>query len=178
MSVQSISQLLDKCIFLLNPICFPNSVQLVLEQPCFEEAAQLRWVLVLTLTSTRHSYPFLPAQDSQERDPRWEGSCSLLTWLRKQKLCLSQKGLPRWLNGKESACRCSRHRRCGFSPWVGKIPWRRKWQPTPVFLPGESHRQRSLAGYSPKGCKQSDTVEPLGTHKTSSLRRSDCPLVT
>ena len=56
-------------------------------------------------------------------------------------------------------------------------PWR-AWQPTPVFLPGESHRQRSLAGYSPKGCKQSDTVEPLGTHKTSSLRRSDCPLVT
>ena len=37
----------------------------------------------------------------------------------------------------------------GFDPWVGKIPWRRKWQPTPVFLPGKSHGQRSLAGYSP-----------------------------
>ena len=41
--------------------------------------------------------------------------------------------------------------RCGFDPWVGKIPWRRAWQPTPVFLPGESHGQRSLVGYSPWG---------------------------
>ena len=41
----------------------------------------------------------------------------------------------------------------GFHPWVGKIPWRRAWQPTPVFLPGESHGQRSLAGYSPWGPK-------------------------
>ena len=43
-----------------------------------------------------------------------------------------------------------RHRRTGvFDPWVGKVPWRRKWQHTPVFLPGESHGQRSLAGYTP-----------------------------
>jgi len=42
--------------------------------------------------------------------------------------------IPRWRSGKESACQC---RRCGFDPWVGKIPWRRKWQPTPVFLPGK-----------------------------------------
>ena len=41
----------------------------------------------------------------------------------------------------------------------GKIPWRRAWQPTPVFLPGESHGQRSLAGYSPWGCKESDMTE-------------------
>ena len=52
---------------------------------------------------------------------------------------------PRWLSGKESACQCRRH---GFHPWVRKIPWRRKCQPTPVFLPGEFHGQRSLAGYS------------------------------
>ena len=44
---------------------------------------------------------------------------------------------------------CRRQRRHGFDPWVGKIPWRRAWQPTPVFLPGESHGQRSLAGYAP-----------------------------
>ena len=44
-----------------------------------------------------------------------------------------------------------------FNPWVGKIPWRRKWQPTPVFLPGGSHGQRSLADYSPWGHKESDT---------------------
>ena len=47
----------------------------------------------------------------------------------------------------------------GFDPWVGKIPWRRAWQPTLVFLPGESHGQRSLAGYSPGGCKESDMTE-------------------
>ena len=58
-------------------------------------------------------------------------------------------GLPRWLSGKESACQCRRHRRRRFDPWVRKIP-RRDWQPTPVFLPGKSHGQRSLAGYSPR----------------------------
>ena len=42
------------------------------------------------------------------------------------------------LSGKESACQCRRHKRHGFDPWVGKIPWRRGWQPTPFFLPGES----------------------------------------
>ena len=46
-----------------------------------------------------------------------------------------------------------------FSPWVMKIPWRRSWQPTPIFLPGESHGQRSLAGYSPWGHKESDMTE-------------------
>ena len=44
--------------------------------------------------------------------------------------------------------------RAGFDPWVGKVPWRRQWQPTPVFLPGESHGQRSLADYSPWGYKE------------------------
>ena len=56
------------------------------------------------------------------------------------------RGLLCWLIGKESACQCKISR---FDPWVGKISWRRKWQPTPVFLPGKSHGQRSLAGYSP-----------------------------
>ena len=54
-------------------------------------------------------------------------------------------GLSWWLSAKEPICQC---RRFGFNPWVGKIPWRRKWQPTPVFLPRKSHQQRSLAGYS------------------------------
>ena len=48
-------------------------------------------------------------------------------------------------------------KRCEFNPWVRKIPWRRAWQPTPVFLPGESHGQRSLAGYSPYGVAESQT---------------------
>jgi len=46
-----------------------------------------------------------------------------------------------------------------FDPRVGKIPWRRAWQPIPVFLPGKSHGQRNLAGYSPKGHKESDRTE-------------------
>ena len=54
------------------------------------------------------------------------------------------------LRGKESAHQC---RRCGFNPWVAKISWRRKWQPTSVFLPGEFHGQRSLVGYGPWGHK-------------------------
>ena len=51
--------------------------------------------------------------------------------------------------------------RPGFDPWVGKIPWRRKWQPTPVFLPGESHGWRSLVDYSPWGHKESDMTKRL-----------------
>ena len=51
-----------------------------------------------------------------------------------------------------------------FDRWVGKIPWERKWQPTPVFLPGEPHGQRSLVGYSPWGPKESDRTERLRIH--------------
>ena len=57
-----------------------------------------------------------------------------------------QMEIPKWLSDKEFTCQC---KRCGFNPWVRKIPWRRKRQPTPVFLLGESHGQRSLVGYSP-----------------------------
>jgi len=58
-----------------------------------------------------------------------------------------ERGLPRWCRDKEPTWQCRRHRRLGFNPWVGKIRWR-KWQPTPGFLPRESHGQRSLVGYS------------------------------
>ena len=68
----------------------------------------------------------------------------------------SKMGFLTWLSSKESACQCRRCRKCGFSPWVGKILWRRKWQSTPVFLPGESPGWRSLAGYSQWGHKESD----------------------
>ena len=63
------------------------------------------------------------------------------------------------ISGKEPTCQCRRHKRCGFDPWVRKMPWRRKWQPTLVFLPRESHGQWYLVGYSPQGCKESDTTE-------------------
>ena len=67
---------------------------------------------------------------------------------------------------------CLQCRRPGFDPWVRKIPWRRKWQPPPAFLPGESHEQRSLAGYSPWGCKNRTRLKiplvnpSLRQHKT------------
>ena len=61
--------------------------------------------------------------------------------------------------GKEPACQSRRWKRGGFDPWVGKIPWRRAWQPTPILLPGESHGQRSLVGCGPWGHKDSDVTE-------------------
>ena len=63
------------------------------------------------------------------------------------------RGFPGGISGKETACQ---RRRRGFDPWVRKFPWRRKWLPTPVFLPGKSHGQRSLVGYSAWGCEESD----------------------
>ena len=65
-------------------------------------------------------------------------------------------GLPRCPSGKESACQ---GRRPGFNPWLGKTPWRRKWQLTPVSLPGKSHEQRSMVDHSPCGHRESDTTE-------------------
>ena len=61
-------------------------------------------------------------------------------------------------------------RRCGFAPWVGKVHWRRAWQPTPGFLPGESHGQRSLVGYSPWGRKESDTTAHMRAATKTQLR--------
>ncbi|XDA76554.1 hypothetical protein R6Z07F_006698 [Ovis aries] len=67
------------------------------------------------------------------------------------------KAIPSFSIGNMKQCR--RRKRLGFDPWVGKILWRRKWQPTPVFFPGKSHAQRSLAGYGPRGRRESDMTE-------------------
>ena len=74
-------------------------------------------------------------------------------------------------SGKESACQCVRCKRRRFDPWVGKIPWSRKWQPTAVFLPEKSRGQRSLMGYSPWGRKELDMNEYVRapTHTQSSI---------
>ena len=72
------------------------------------------------------------------------------------------------LSGKESACQS---RRCGFDPWVRKIRWRRKWQPTPVVLLGESHGWRSLVGYSPWSHKESDATEQQSMQACETLKR-------
>ena len=66
-------------------------------------------------------------------------------------------------SGKESACSAG-GRRWGFDPWIRKIPWRKKCQPTPVFLPGEAQGQRTLAGYGSWGHRESDTTEQLSMH--------------
>ena len=79
---------------------------------------------------------------------------------------MSIRELPWWLSGKESTSQCRRRR---FDPWIGKILWRRKWQPTPVFLPEKSHAQRSLVRDSPWGHKESDMLWWLNNNM--SIRR-------
>ena len=79
-----------------------------------------------------------------------KGSESLWEW------DVDDNGLPTRCSCKESCCQCRRCKRHGFGPWIRKIPWRKKWQRTPVFLPGESHGQWSLVGYSPWGFKELD----------------------
>ena len=69
------------------------------------------------------------------------------------------RGFPGGTSGKEPTCQCRSCKRCGFDPWVRKIPWRRAQQPSPLFLPEESHGQRSLEGYSPWGFTDSNITE-------------------
>ena len=77
---------------------------------------------------------------------------SFLQMLAKTSICLV------WITHSLS-CQCKRHKRCRFDPWVWKIPWRRTWKSTPVFLPGETHGQRSPVCYSPWGHTESDMPE-------------------
>ena len=81
---------------------------------------------------------------------------------------MSQSGFLGGTSGKEPACQCKRHKRCSLGPWVEKIPWRRAWQPTPVYWLGESHGQRSLADWVPQ---ESERTERL------SLSLSGCEVV-
>ena len=76
------------------------------------------------------------------------------------KRCLLLEGVPWWLRWQSVCRQCGRPE---FDPWVRKIPWRRKWQPNPVLLPGKSHGQRSLVDYSSWGHKESDTTEQWRT---------------
>ena len=76
----------------------------------------------------------------------------------------------RWHSHKESTCQCRRHKRLDLIPEWGRFPWSKKRQPTPVFLPGKFHEQRSLVGYSPWGCMESVTKRwtLLSIHATQS----------
>ena len=74
-----------------------------------------------------------------------------------------------WHSGKKFTHQHRRSGRPGFDPWMGKVPWRRKWQATPVFLPGKSRGWRSLVDYSPQGCKGSDTTEWVNNMRINPL---------
>ena len=76
-------------------------------------------------------------------------------------ICIYTYGIPWWLRWQRV---CLQYERPELDPWVRKTAWRRKWQPTPVFLPGKPHGRRSLAGYSSQGCKESDTIYRLHFH--------------
>ena len=80
---------------------------------------------------------------------------------------------PSGARSKEPAFQYRRHERHEFDPWVGKTFWSRKWQPTPVFLPGESHGERGLVGYSPWVCKELDMIEVTYHTLTSNFRRPE-----
>ena len=93
-------------------------------------------------------------------------------WKKSHELCEWQTAIVRASEGcsvKDSACRCRRCKRRGFHPWARKIPCRRKWQPTPVFLPGKPHGQRSLEGYSPWDRKECNTTKHARTDNDCSL---------
>ena len=97
----------------------------------------------------------------------WASVFSSVWWVIKITICSSiWNSFPGGTVGKEPACQCSRWKRHGFNPWAGKIPWRRAWQPTPVFLPGESHGQRHH-----RVAKSQSWLKRVSTH-TQYMQRS------
>ena len=121
--------------------------------PEFRVSSGLAVAAVWWLLDGRYSFLSEFPLGSRVHHPRWLQLLMTVTyfmyWFGRN---YSISPLPWWLHDKESACRCRRH---SFHPWVRKIPWRWKWQPTPVFWPGESHGWRSLADYSPLGHRES-----------------------
>ena len=101
------------------------------------------------------------------------GSPLFISEQRRKTTLKTQQGLPRWLSVKEFTCQCRRCRRHRLDPWAGKIPWRRKWLPTAVFLPGEFRGERGLVVYSPQGHKESDRTEHV--HTKQQLLGSNTP---
>ena len=120
----------------------------------------------------RPALPDLPEKGQRKESrpppsPACPSLCQNLT--RNQSLIDAGDRRPQGHSGKESACQGKRHR---FDPLAGKIPWGRKWRPTPVFLPGKSCGQRSLAGCSPWGHQESDTTEQLNNNNECQLLHS------
>ena len=115
----------------------------------------------------------VPARDScaavgvNETEPRVSKQVHSQKWRKQATVqcqpCTTQYSIlfMKWLRLQRICLQCGRP---GFDPWVGKIPWRRKWQPTPVFLPGKSHGQKSLVGYSPWGRRVRHSLATIRTH--------------
>ena len=127
-------------------------ISLCLFSPIFSRLCSLFYLLFLALP--RLCGCVLAFSSCGERGFLSSCSAHLSHW---RGLCCC-KGFPCGSDGKASACNVED---LGSIPGVGNIPWRRKWQPTPVFMPEKSHRQRSMVGYSPRSCKESDTTEQL-----------------
>ena len=105
-------------------------------------------------------FPRVGIETSQPSDI----STNSLSGISFQSLLFTIMGFPGGALGKGSACNARDAGRRGFDPWVRKIPWKRAWQPTPVFLSKKFHGQRSLEGYSPWICKESDMTEQPNMH--------------
>ena len=123
----------------------------------------LAWVIPRT-----DEHVGLQPMESQRIRPNWAHGTSFVSWLIYTLLCWTGPRLPWWLRWQSICLQCGRPE---FDPWVGKISWRRKWQPTPVFLPGESHGWRSLVGYSPWCRKESDTTDQFHSLSLHLLNR-------
>ena len=121
-----------------------------------EKESLRRILLFMTPWTVAHQGPLPLGFPRQEY---WNGlSFQKEIWSRILTFLWDFMDFPGGSNGRSICLQCERP---GFDPWVRKLPWRRKWHPTPVLLPGKSHGQRSLVGYSPWGYKELDTTERL-----------------
>ena len=126
----------------LQPMCMRLPLPGALKPVSVPELANSIWEMDYNLCWTRKNQQYLTYKNQQYHMVQ-------LNKISYQYFVALSVGFPGGTGGKELAYQCGRHKRHGFSLWVRKIPWKRAWQPTPVFLSGGSHGQRSLAGYSP-----------------------------
>ena len=121
-----------------------------------------KWFIILTRAISACPCLILPSIPMCEFFPPQQAifpyQRDVLLQLNSDTLYLEVASDPGGTSGKELACQYKQHKRLRFSPWVGKIPWRKALQPTPVFLPGEPNGQSSLAGYSPRGSEELDMI--------------------
>ena len=98
-----------------------------------------------------------------------------LIYYTSSKITAKLLGFPGGSSGKEPACQCKRCNRCGFDPWAGKIPGRREWLPTPVFLPGESHGPAGSTHSSTRGLRPPEQLERPAGFPSSPFSHSPAP---